>query len=172
MALNNMALDNNSIFELIHQKFGESVSNLGESYNMLNVEVNPIKIVDLIVWLQNHETLQFNFLTDICGVHYPDQTEREIAVVYHLHSFSNNVRIRIKAFLPEQNPEIPTLSSVFSAANWMERETYDFFGVRFQGHPDMRRILNVDHMEMFPLLKQYPLEDSSRTDKDDRFFGR
>jgi NADH-quinone oxidoreductase subunit C len=82
------------------------------------------------------------------------------------------VRIRIKAFLPEQNPEIPTLSSVFSAANWMERETYDFFGVRFQGHPDMRRILNVDHMEMFPLLKQYPLEDSSRTDKDDRFFGR
>lgn len=172
MALNNMALDNNKIFELIHQKFGETVINLGDSYDMLNVEVEPSKIVDVIVWLQNYDNLQFNFLTDICGVHYPDQTEREIAVVYHLHSFSNNVRIRLKSFLPEQNPEIPTLSSVFSAANWMERETYDFFGVRFQGHPDMRRILNVDHMEMFPLLKQYPLEDSSRTDKDDRFFGR
>jgi NADH-quinone oxidoreductase subunit C len=54
----------------------------------------------------------------------------------------------------------------------MERETYDFFGVRFQGHPNLKRILNVDEMEMFPLLKQYPLEDSSREDKDDRFFGR
>ena len=54
----------------------------------------------------------------------------------------------------------------------MERETYDFFGVNFTGHPDLRRILNVDHMEMFPLLKQYPLEDTTREDKDDRFFGR
>jgi len=172
MALNNMALDNNSIYETIHQHFGESVSNLGDTYSMLNVEIKPKQIVALISWLQNHETLQFNFLTDICAVHYPEQTEREIAVVYHMHSFSNNVRVRIKAYLPEQNPEIPTLTGIFSAANWMERETYDFFGVRFLGHPDLRRILNVDHMEMFPMLKQYPLEDSSRTDKDDRFFGR
>ena len=74
--------------------------------------------------------------------------------------------------MPESNTEINTLTPLYASANWMERETYDFFGIRFIGHPDMRRILNVDHMEMFPLLKQYPLEDSSRTDKDDRFFGR
>ena len=77
----------------------------------------------------------------------------------------------VRALL-EAAPEIASATSLYAGANWMERETYDFYGVRFQGHPNLKRILNVDHMEIFPMLKQYPLEDSSREDKDDRFFGR
>ncbi len=111
-------------------------------------------------------------MTDLCAVHMPNQPGREIGVVYHMHSLTNNVRLRLKCWIPEANPEIASATPLFAAANWMERETYDFFGVRFQGHPNLKRILNVDEMEMFPLLKQYPLEDSSREDKDDRFFGR
>jgi NADH-quinone oxidoreductase subunit C len=92
--------------------------------------------------------------------------------VYHLHNLEENYRLRVKAWLNISNPEIASATSIWKGANWMERETYDFFGVVFTGHPDLRRILNVDHMEVFPLRKEFPLEDSTREDKDDRFFGR
>jgi NADH-quinone oxidoreductase subunit C len=71
-----------------------------------------------------------------------------------------------------ENPEIHTITEIYAGANWMERETYDFYGVIFKGHPDLRRILNEDSMDYFPLRKEYHLEDATREDKDDRFFGR
>jgi NADH-quinone oxidoreductase subunit C len=74
--------------------------------------------------------------------------------------------------MPNDAPEIDTVSSVFASANWQERETFDFYGIHFSGHPDLRRILNVDEMDYFPLKKEYPLEDQTRTDKDDTYFGR
>ena len=92
--------------------------------------------------------------------------------MYQLHSLVNNWRIRLKIYLPEENPETPTLTTVFSAANWMERETYDFFGVNFVGHPNLKRILNVDEMDYFPMRKEFPMEESTRIDKDDEMFGR
>ena len=97
---------------------------------------------------------------------------KQIAIMYQLHSLTHNWRIRLKIYLPEENAVTPTLTTLFSAANWMERETYDFFGVNFVGHPNLIRILNVDEMDYFPLRKEYPLEDQSRTDKDDEMFGR
>jgi NADH-quinone oxidoreductase subunit C len=78
----------------------------------------------------------------------------------------------VKVFLYGPNPEIPTATVVWKGANWMERETFDFFGVNFIGHPDLRRILNVDDMEVFPMRKEYPLEDPNRVDKKDLYFGR
>ena len=81
-------------------------------------------------------------------------------------------RVRLKIYLPAEKPEVPTLTTVFAGANWMERETYDFFGVIFTGHPDLRRILNVEDMIMFPLRKEFPLEDQVREDKNDTMFGR
>ena len=92
--------------------------------------------------------------------------------MYQLHSLVNNWKIRIKIYLPEDNPVTATLTTLYSAANWMERETYDFFGVKFLGHPDLRRILNVDDMIMFPMRKEIPLEDQTREDKEDFMFGR
>ena len=80
--------------------------------------------------------------------------------------------MRIKCFVAAATPEVPTLTTLFDAANWMERETFDFYGIQFVGHPDLRRILNMDEMDYHPLLKQYALEDETRDDKDDRFFGR
>ena len=78
----------------------------------------------------------------------------------------------MKVFTPIATPDVYTATNIYASANWMERETYDFYGVNFVGHPDLRRILNVDEMDYFPLRKEYPLEDQSRVDKDDEMFGR
>jgi len=122
-------------------------------------------------FLKEDKELQFNYLTDITGIHYPEQ-ELAIGVIYHLHSLTHNVRIRIKVFLSAANPSIPSATTLWQGANWMERETFDFYGVQFEGHPDLRRILNVDDMTVFPMRKEYPLEDPNRVDKKDLFFGR
>ena len=84
----------------------------------------------------------------------------------------DNVRIRFKVFTDIAKPDVFTATRLYEAANWMERETFDFFGVNFVGHPNLKRILNVDEMDYFPLRKEYPLEDQTRTDKDDEMFGR
>ena len=84
----------------------------------------------------------------------------------------DNVRIRFKVFTSIASPDLYTASKLFSAANWMERETYDFYGINFIGHSNLKRILNVDEMDYFPLRKEYPLEDQTRIDKDDQMFGR
>ncbi|COY45109.1 NADH/F420H2 dehydrogenase%2C subunit C [Mycobacterium tuberculosis] len=75
-------------------------------------------------------------------------------------------------FLEKENPSIPTATVLWNGANWMERETYDFFGINFEGHPDLRRILNMDDLGVFPMRKEYPLEDPNRVDKKDFYFGR
>jgi NADH-quinone oxidoreductase subunit C len=113
-----------------------------------------------------------SFLTDIAGAHYPDRKGQELEVIYHLHSLINNVRLRIKCSLPVEKPEINSVVALYSAANFMERETYDFYGIIFTGHPNLKRILNVDEMDYFPMRKEYPLEDQTRTDKEDKYFGR
>jgi len=122
--------------------------------------------------LYDDTTLQFQFLTDLTGVHYPDKIGQELAVIYHLHNLSANIRLRFKVFTNIDTPDIFTATKLFAAANWMERETYDFFGVNFVGHLNLKRILNVEEMDYFPLRKEYPLEDQTRIDKDDEMFGR
>jgi NADH-quinone oxidoreductase subunit C len=112
-------------------------------------------------------------LTDIAAVHYPDnELQKQFCLVYMLHNWVDNVRIRIKTFLHGEQPEIKTLSNVFLSANWMEREAFDFYGIHFVGHPQLKRILNMDEMVSHPMRKEFPMEDGGRTDKDDRFFGR
>jgi NADH-quinone oxidoreductase subunit C len=83
-----------------------------------------------------------------------------------------NYRIRLKTFFDINKPEIATATDLWPAANWMERETYDFFGVKFKGHPNLKRILNMDEMTYHPMRKEYPVEDGTREDKDDKMFGR
>lgn len=164
-------ISNEDVLKSIADKFGDKVITEGEPAGLLTVETSRDNIIDFLTFLKTDATLQFIYLTDLTAVHYPG-TERQIVVVYHVHSLVNNVRIRVKVFLNDGDVHIPSATVVWNAANWMERETYDFFGVDFQGHPDLRRILNVDDMTVFPMRKEYPLEDPNRVDKKDFYFGR
>jgi NADH-quinone oxidoreductase subunit C len=141
-----------------------------DQYDMLNVKINADQLIDLVDGLKNKQG--FIYLTDICAAHYPEKVGAEFEVIYHLHNLIENQRVRLKVDLAESDINIPTLTVLFVGANWMERETFDFYGVNFVGHPDLRRILNMDDMDYHPLRKQYALEDETRTDKNDTFFGR
>ncbi|MSP84463.1 MAG: NADH-quinone oxidoreductase subunit C [Flavobacteriaceae bacterium] len=168
-----MALDTTQIQDKLVETFGESVFNFTQEKSIFSLEVASDKITAVLLFLKNDETLRFNFLTDLCGIHYPENDEsHQFRVVYHLHNWIDNVRIKIKTYISGTNPEIKTVSNVFLCANWMERETYDFYGINFIGHPQLKRILNMDEMVSFPMRKEFPMEDGGRTDKDDRFFGR
>ena len=168
-----MALENTAIQEKLVETFAGDVFNFQEERDIFSFEINAKNNTAIILFLKNDPELRFHFLTDLCGIHYPDNPiDRQFAVVYHLHNWYENKRIRIKSFLNGENPEIKTVSNIFLTANWMERETYDFFGVNFIGHPQLKRILNMDEMVSFPMRKEFPMEDGGRTDKDDRFFGR
>jgi len=162
---------NEELFKKISDQYQDKVILLGEPYGLLTVETGRDQIISVLSYLKNDAVLQLNYLTDITAIHYPG-VERQIGVIYHLHSLVNNVRLRLKVFLNDGDLHIPTATVLWDGANWMERETYDFFGVIFDGHPDLRRILNVDDMEAFPMRKEFPLEDPNRVDKKDYFFGR
>ncbi|MBB6111434.1 NADH dehydrogenase subunit C [Mucilaginibacter lappiensis] len=164
-------IPNEELLKRIAEKFDQQVTLVGEPYGLLTVETGREQIIDLLAFLKTDDALRFIFLTDITAIHYPEQ-EKQIGIIYHLHSLTTNTRIRIKVFLADGDVHIPTATTVWEGANWMERETYDFFGVIFDGHPDLRRILNVDDMEAFPMRKEFPLEDPNRVDKKDYFFGR
>jgi NADH-quinone oxidoreductase subunit C len=155
---------------LLKQEFESEVLLIEEPYQFLTITLRPEKIIEIIRFLYNHPEAQFQFLTTLCGIHYPDQNQ--IAVMYQLHNLKTNQQIRLKIYLSADKPETPTLTGLFATANWMERETYDFFGVIFTGHPNMKRILNVEDMIFFPLRKEFPLEDQTREDKNDALFGR
>ena len=168
-----MALDTTQIQDKLVATFGESVFNFTQEKSIFSLEVASDKITAVLLFLKNDKTLRFNFLTDLCGIHYPENDENhQFTVVYHLHNWIDNVRIKIKTYISGTNPEIKTVSNIFLCANWMERETYDFYGINFIGHPQLKRILNMDEMISFPMRKEFPMEDGGRTDKDDRFFGR
>jgi len=167
-----MGLTNDRIKEKLVEKFGEQVSAFSEPYGMLTFEAPKELNLKVLNFLYDDDELKFRFLTDLQAVHYPDNKGRELAVVYHLHNLVDNVRIRFKVFSDINTPDVYTATGLFSGANWMERETYDFFGVNFVGHPNMKRILNVDEMDYFPMRKEFPLEDQTRIDKDDEMFGR
>ena len=167
-----MILTNEIVKQKLVTKFAEQVSNFAEPYGMLTFEAPKELNLKVLNFLFDDEELKFRFLTDLQAVHYPDDKGRELAVVYHLHNLVDNVRIRFKVFTDINTPDVYTATGLFSGANWMERETYDFFGVNFVGHPNMKRILNVDEMDYFPMRKEFPLEDQTRIDKDDEMFGR
>jgi len=167
-----MALDTVIIQNKVSQKFGEDVTAFGMQRDIFSFEVAPHRLHELIDFLKNDAELNFHFLTDLAGVQYPELDENhQFQVVYQLHNWVENIRLRVKTYVPA-TLEIDTITNLFLCANWMEREAYDFFGIKFKGHPQLKRILNMDEMVSFPMRKEFPMEDQGRTDKDDRFFGR
>lgn len=167
-----MELTNEYIKQRLVDQFGDRVTNVEEPYGMLTFEVPRELNIEVLRFLFDDKELAFQFLTDLTAVHYPHFPGRELAVVYHLHNLVSNCRIRFKVFAPIAQPDVQSATAVYEAANWLEREAYDFFGVNFVGHPNLKRIQNVDEMDYFPLRKEYPLEDQTRLDKDDEMFGR
>jgi NADH-quinone oxidoreductase subunit C len=167
-----MALINEIIKTRLTDKFGEGITGMEEPYGMLSVTVPCEQNLKVLNFLYDEPELGFRFLTDLTAVHYPDRKGEELCVVYHLHNLVENIRMRVKVYTPVEKPDVYTATGLFSGANWMERETYDFFGINFVGHPNLKRILNVDEMDYFPLRKEFPLEDQTRIDKDDEMFGR
>lgn len=164
-------LTNDIVIARLQAKFAERIQILGEPYELLTIAVDKDAIIDLLMFVKTDELLRFNFLTDITAVHYPNENEPYV-VVYHLHNMFQNVRLRLKVSLSGDSPTVASATAVWKGANWMERETYDFFGIHFEGHPDLRRILNMDDLGVFPMRKEYPLEDPNRIDKKDFYFGR
>jgi NADH-quinone oxidoreductase subunit C len=165
-------MENSFIKQKLTEQFGEQVSHFDEPYGMLSFESPKEVNLKVLQFLYDDAELRFQFMTDLTAVHYPGQKGRELAVVYHLHNLVDNIRIRYKVFTDIEQPDVYTATKLFSAANWMERETYDFYGINFVGHPNLKRILNVDEMNYFPMRKEFPLEDQTRVDKDDAMFGR
>ena len=119
--------------------------------------VDPERVVEVARLLRDDSALEFEMLTDVTAVDYLGQEPR-FEMVYHFYSVAANRRLRIKARVPEEPAEIDSLVDVYASANWMEREVWDLYGIRFKGHPDLRRILLYEEFEGHPLRKDYPKE--------------
>lgn len=114
------------------------------------------KIVEVIRTLRDTKGLEFNFMMDLFGMDYPGHAER-FEVVYHLYSLATKKRIRLKVRVTEADPVVPSICELYKAANWFEREVFDMFGIRFSGHPNLKRILMFEEFEGYPLRKDYPI---------------
>ncbi len=157
------------ILELAASEFGEQLTVGEASFGTAEITVQKDALIQVVEFMRERGV---DVLIDITGVHYPERTGEELMAVYHLQNMSSRERLRIKSYTPITQPTMPSLTALYAGANWMERETFDFFGIEFEGHPNLRRILNVDEMDYFPMRKEYPLEDQTREDKDDEMFGR
>jgi NADH-quinone oxidoreductase subunit C len=167
-----MALTNDRVEQRLIEKFGDQLINWQEPYGMLTFTAPKDLNLKVLQFLFDDEELQFKFLADLQAIHFPDKKGEELVVVYHIHNLKDNIRIRFKVYTDIQKPDVFSATALYQSANWMERETYDFFGINFLGHPNLIRILNVDEMDYFPMRREFPLEDQSRIDKDDEMFGR
>lgn len=161
-----------AVQDKLKAQFGEGIISSELLYDYPVFTIKSDLICDVVRFLYNDDELAFQYLTTLAGIHYPDNKGQELGIMYQLHNLPKNLRIRIKIAVSSSHPVVPTITPVFSAANWMERQEFDFFGIIFSGHPNLKRILNMDEMTYHPMRKEYPLEDGTREDKDDKMFGR
>ncbi len=140
------------------EKFGAAVKRREVIWGETTVYIDPASVHDVIRWLHDDPSQQYDFLADVTAVEYRD-AEVPIEVVWHLRSLPYRRFLRVKAMLPKGQPlEVDSVWDIYRAADWLERECYDMFGIRFRGHPDLRRILMWEqYKEGFPLRKDFPL---------------
>jgi NADH-quinone oxidoreductase subunit C len=136
-------------------KFGEAIGEASEFIGQLSVNVEGQRIVEICDFLKADDETSFNYLSDLTCVHYPDRRDAPFEIVYNLFSIDANERVRLKVRTKES---VESVTSVWPAANWLEREVFDLFGVNFRNHPDLRRLLLPPDWEGYPLRKDYPLE--------------
>jgi len=139
----------------VFQHFDVKIGDGGAGIDMYNITVAPEHVVELCRFLKEVPALSFNFLSDLCGVdHHPDTPRYE--VVYHLYSITHQHRLRLKCRAADP-PHVPTVTGIWSTANWHERETFDMYGIVFDGHPNLKRIYMWDEFEGYPMRKDFPL---------------
>ncbi len=139
----------------IRKGFKDEVLSDHAEHGDFTVVVKPGKLADIVRYLHDDEEMCFEHFCDLTAVDWPDREER-FEVVIHLHSIRHGHRIRIKTSVGADDPTVPSISGIYGGANWFEREAFDMYGVRFEGHPDLRRILLWEEFEGHPLRKDYP----------------
>ena len=147
---------NQQVLEKLKERFGNVILESNEFRGELTVVVSTNDIVEVCRFLKSDPGLQYNLLADLCGIDMYTPVKR-FGVIYNLYSLPNKHRIRLKTFTEEENPKVPTVTGVWATANWHERETYDMFGILFDGHPDLRRMYMPEEFEHHPLRKDFPL---------------
>jgi NADH-quinone oxidoreductase subunit C len=148
---------NHPLVQKLRAKFGESVGEASEFIDQLSVNIRRENIVQVCDFLRQDEETPFDYLSDLTCVHFPDRKDAPFEIVYNLYSISANERIRLKVATTEQMGA-NSVTGVWPAANWLEREVFDLFGIRFANHPDLRRLLLPPDWEGYPLRKDFPLE--------------
>ena len=122
----------------------------------VHIQIKKEDLLKFAVFLKTDSRLEFDMLSDLFAVDYPKRPER-LEVIYNFYSVKNNFRVFIKVSGKADETEYPSLTPIYNSADWFEREVYDMFGLKFKGHPDLKRILNPDDWDGHPLLKDYPL---------------
>jgi len=140
----------------LRERFGDAVRDVAGHRGEVTVELPRERLVEVCTWLRDHPSARFRLLSDLSGTDYPDRPDR-LCVDYHLYSFDHNVRLRLKVRVSVEDPHVPSVTGVWPTADWHEREVYDFFGVRFDGHPNLIRILMPEDWQGYPQRKDYPL---------------
>lgn len=149
-------MEENLAIKKLKEKFPDSILNTESFRGETTIYVLKKDIFEICKYLYSDPDLKFNFLTDLCGVDYFPESPR-FEVVYTLCSLERKDRIRLKIRVDETQT-VPSVESIWKAANWLEREVYDLFGIQFENHPDLRRILLWDGFEGHPLRKDFPVE--------------
>jgi NADH-quinone oxidoreductase subunit C len=145
------------LISALRETHGGAVSEVIEAFGEITLVVPREHIVELCEYLKTAPQFGFNMLADICGVDRGPEEDPRFEVNYHLFSTTQFHRLRLKVVLGEEDARVPTVTTVWRTANWHERETFDMFGVRFDGHPDLRRILLPDDWQGHALRKDFPL---------------
>jgi NADH-quinone oxidoreductase subunit C len=146
--------------ELIPQKlkenFPESKFDVSEYKNELSIKIDKKDVVNVCKFLKEDEDLQFIYCSDVTSVDWAKRKDR-FTIIYNIFSIKNNFRLRLKSDVDEKDCSIDSVSSVWESANWQERETYDMYGIKFNDHPDLRRMYMPEEFEYHPLRKDFPL---------------
>ena len=141
--------------ERAYPDFADAIERVVVDRGELTLHIKRERLVEVALILR--DKLKFEMSMGVSGVHYPEDTNRELHAVYHLLSVTNNQRIRLEVSVPDVDPHIPSLVEVWAGSNWNERETYDMFGIIFDGHPGLTRILMPDDWQGHPQRKDYAL---------------
>ena len=152
------------VIQKVQEQYADAILDVSDAQGELTITVRKDVIYELMVFLKNDSGLAYNFLADVTAVDYSLMEDvlmkydyARFMVVYHLLSTEKKERLRVKVPVHEKELSIPSMTSIWKVANWLERETYDMFGITFENHPDLRRILMPDDYEGHPLCKDYPL---------------